>query len=249
MHSLAANSMQISVHGPCTLSVIIPTFLESLNIRTLVNEISRVMHEDDVDWEILIIDDDSNDGTIDICEKLIQDGMPLRLVVRKNEKDLATAVLEGFKQAKGTVFLVMDADLSHPPECIPRLYQSILAGAEFSLGSRYVEGGKTDDKWTVYRYINSKFATLLAKPLADISDPMSGFFALPRYVWERGRDINPVGYKIGLELIVKCRPNRIDEIPIFFRTRKLGESKLSLRQQLLYLVHVLRLYIYKLKGS
>ncbi len=227
------------------LSIIIPSYKEAENIPALIFEIMKILNPLIHLWEMIIVDDNSNDGTIEICDELTQAGIPVKLIVRKDEKGLATAVLEGFKQANGSVFIVMDADLSHPPECIPLLYQSILNGAEFAVGSRYIPGGGTDDKWTVYRYLNSKFATLLARPLVNISDPMSGFFALPRYVWERGRDINPVGYKIGLELIVKCRPDRIEEIPIHFQTRRLGKSKLSLKQQLLYLAHVLRLYKYQ----
>lgn len=229
------------------LSIIVPTLRERDNLPSLVAEISSAL-EKTSGWEILIIDDNSNDGTIEICNKMAQKGHPIKLIVRENEKGLATAVLEGFRRASGSVFIVMDADLSHPPDCVPLLYKSILNGAEFSLGSRYIPGGGTDDYWTVFRYLNSKFATLLAKPLVNISDPMSGFFALPRHVWERGQGINPVGYKIGLELMVKCRPDSIVEVPIHFKTRRVGKSKLSFRQQLLYLVHVLRLYKYKFKG-
>ena len=122
-------------------------------------------------------------------------------------------------------------------------------GAEFVLGSRYIPGGGTDDRWTVYRLLNSKFASLLARDLTSVSDPMSGFFALPRSLWERCENLSPVGYKIGLELIVKGHPRNIKEVPIHFRTRMLGESKLSLRQQLFYLNHLRSLYWYKLKSD
>jgi dolichol-phosphate mannosyltransferase len=232
--------------NPCELSIIAPSFQESENIAILIDEISTILGSIVLSWEIIIVDDNSNDGTIEICEKLILEGIPLKLIVRKDEKGLATAVLKGLTQANGSVFIVMDADLSHPPECIPLLYQSVLNGSEFSVGSRYIQGGDTDDKWTVYRFLNSKLATILAKPLTNINDPMSGFFALPRYVWERGQAIDPIGYKIGLELIVKCRPSRIEEIPIYFRSRRLGKSKLTIRQQLLYLFHLMKLYRYKL---
>jgi dolichol-phosphate mannosyltransferase len=112
------------------------------------------------------------------------------------------------------------------------------------MGSRYIPGGGTDDKWTVYRYLNSKIATLLARPLVNVSDPMSGFFALSRTLLERCEEISAVGYKIGLEILVKCKPKNLKEVPIYFRTRVLGESKLSIKQQLLYLRHLRRLYIY-----
>ncbi len=220
-----------------------------MNIPILVKEITTALEPVLSDWEIIIIDDNSRDGTIKICDRLSREGAPLKLVVRKNKRGLATAVLDGFAHARAPVFVVMDADLSHPPTSIPLFYKMIQDGAEFVLGSRYIPGGGTDDRWTVYRLLNSKFASLLARDLTSVSDPMSGFFALPRSLWERCENLSPVGYKIGLELIVKGRPRNIKEVPIHFRTRMLGESKLSLRQQLFYLNHLRSLYWYKLKSD
>jgi len=227
------------------LSIIVPTFQEAPNISSLVREVARELAPVIPEWEVIIVDDNSRDGTTAACDSLQKHGFPLKLVVRKNKRGLATAVLEGFTRAQGPVFVVMDGDLSHTPAAIPVLYRAIENGAEFALGSRYISGGDTDDKWTFYRYLNSKFASLLARPLVSVSDPMSGFFALPRYLWERCRDLSPIGYKIGLEIVVKCQPKNIKEVPIYFRTRKLGESKLTIQQQLLYLIHLRSLYRYK----
>jgi dolichol-phosphate mannosyltransferase len=119
--------------------------------------------------------------------------------------------------------------------------------AGFVIGSRYVNGGSTDDKWTIYRRINSKIATLFAKPFTTAKDPMSGFFAIPDRVYKRGNSFNPIGYKIALELIVRCKCEKIVEVPIHFSDRKFGESKLTLKEQLNYLVHIKRLMGYKLK--
>ena len=229
------------------LSIIAPAFREAVNIPSLVKGISCVLKTVIPEWELIIVDDNSKDGIISVCESLREKGFPLKLVVRKNKRGLATAVLEGFKEAKAPVLVVMDADLSHPPATIPSLYQAIQNGADFAIGSRYITGGGTDDKWTVYRYLNSKIASQLAMPLVAVSDPMSGFFALPRALWERCEDISPVGYKIGLELLVKCKPQNFIEIPIHFRTRKLGKSKLTIKQQLLYLYHLYSLYRFKLR--
>jgi dolichol-phosphate mannosyltransferase len=113
------------------------------------------------------------------------------------------------------------------------------------VGSRYAEGGTTSDDWGFLRWFNSRVATILALPLVSIRDPMSGFFAMARPTFERGRDFNPIGYKIALELIVKCRCERVVEVPIHFENRRFGESKLTMKQQLLYLQHLRRLYIYK----
>jgi dolichol-phosphate mannosyltransferase len=118
-------------------------------------------------------------------------------------------------------------------------------GADFVLGSRYVKGGSTSDDWGFLRWINSRVATLLARPLTGARDPMAGFFAFRRSTFEAGRAFNPVGYKIGLEFIVKCECERVVEVPIHFEDRQLGTSKLTLRQQLLYVKHLRRLYTFK----
>lgn len=235
----------ISDNSP-KLSIIVPAFREALNIPILVKEISCALETVIPEWELIIVDDNSKDGIISVCESLREKGFPLKLVVRKNKRGLATAVLEGFKEAKAQVFVVMDADLSHQPATIPLLYQAIQNGADFAIGSRYLSGGGTDDKWTVSRYLNSKIASLLAMPLIAVSDPMSGFFSLPRTLLARCKPLLPVGYKIGLEIIVKCKPQNLIEIPIHFRTRKLGKSKLTIKQQLLYLYHLCSLYRFKL---
>ena len=231
------------------ISIIVPAFMEAPNIPILVKEISEVLEPVILEWELIVVDDNSLDGTVGACDSLRRQGLPLKLVVRKNKRGLATAVLEGFKEAKAPVFVVMDADLSHPPAAIPLLYQAIQNGADFAIGSRYIADGGTDDKWTVYRYLNSKIASLLARPLTAVRDPMSGFFALSRTLWERCEDISPVGYKIGLEILVKCKPQNIKEIPIQFRSRVFGESKLSIKQQLLYLSHLRSLFIYKWRSD
>jgi dolichol-phosphate mannosyltransferase len=118
-------------------------------------------------------------------------------------------------------------------------------GADFVIGSRYVKGGSTSDDWGFLRWINSRVATLLARPLTSARDPMAGFFAFRRATFEAGRAFNPVGYKIGLEFIVKCGCERVVEVPIHFEDRQLGKSKLTMRQQLLYVKHLRRLYTHK----
>jgi dolichol-phosphate mannosyltransferase len=140
---------------------------------------------------------------------------------------------------------VMDADLSHPPESIPAILSELRQGSDFVVGSRYVEGGMTDDNWGMLRWLNSRVATVLARPFTSIKDPMSGFFALSRATYAGADELNPIGYKIGLELLVKCRCKRVSEVPISFSDRILGESKLTAREQLRYLQHIRRLFLYK----
>jgi dolichol-phosphate mannosyltransferase len=138
----------------------------------------------------------------------------------------------------------MDADLQHPPERIPELLAVIERDeADFALGSRHVSGGETDEHWGVARRINSTVATILARPFAGpTADPMSGFFALRRSTYQNATRLTPLGYKIGLELMCKCRVERVKEIPIHFTARQHGRSKLTVAQQFRYLEHLSRLY-------
>ena len=226
------------------LSIVVPVLNEAANIPALTNEIASALDGSTIRWELIIVDDDSRDGTLEICEKLRRRELPLRLLVRHHHRGLATAVVHGLKYASAPVLLVMDGDLSHPPASIPAFYGAIRGGFDFVVGSRYISGGGTDDRWTVYRYLNSKLACLLARPLTAISDPMTGFFAMPRRVWARCKGLEPIGYKIGLEIIVKGRPESIRELPIHFSTRIHGDSKLTLTQQWFYLVQLAGLYRY-----
>jgi dolichol-phosphate mannosyltransferase len=228
------------------LSIIVPTFQEVSNLPLLVSEITTALAPILTDWELIIVDDNSRDGSVEVCQRFCAEGVPITIVVRTNTRGLSSAVVEGFTHARGAVLLVMDADLSHPADAIPRLYQAIVEGADFAIGSRYVPGGSTDDRWSVYRWLNSKVASLLARPLVALSDPTAGFFALPRSLLSRCAQLNPVGYKIALEILIKSRAQRIQEIPIHFRTRQFGKSKLKLKQQLLYLYHLYALYKFQM---
>jgi dolichol-phosphate mannosyltransferase len=141
----------------------------------------------------------------------------------------------------------MDADLQHPPESIPALLAPLKDGsADFVIGSRYMPGGSTQVEWGFFRRINSKVATLLARPFAGrCADPMAGFFALSRQTYRGATNLTPLGYKIALELMCKCRAKSVKEIPIQFGNRLKGESKLSVAQQFRYLEHLSRLYDFK----
>ena len=226
-----------------SVSVIVPTYKEALNLPALVERVERVRADHHLTLEMLIMDDDSRDGTEEAVAALGRDW--IRLIVRRENRGLSAAVLDGFRHARNEVLLVMDADLSHPPETIPEMLRRLREGADFVLGSRYVEGGSTEEAWGILRWINSKAATLLARPFTRLKDPMSGFFAIHRSLPETAAPMNPVGYKIGLEVLVKGNCEKVVEIPIHFSQRFKGESKLSLREQLLYLEHLRRLAEYK----
>ncbi len=232
-----------TVSGKPSLSIIVPTFQEAENLPELIERIERVCDAHGLKAELLIMDDDSRDGTEELIAALQKPWV--RLVVRRENRGLSAAVLDGFRLAQHEVLLVMDADLSHPPEKIPELLDALCAGADFVIGSRYVAGGTTDEDWGLLRWLNSKAATLLARPFTSAKDPMSGFFALRRDTLARAASLNPIGYKIGLEILVKCGCRDVREAPIHFSQRRRGKSKLSLREQLRYLQHLRRLAVHK----
>lgn len=232
---------EIRVRTP--ISIIVPTFRERENLPHLIGRIAALKQQADLQLEVLVVDDDSRDGSREWVEAEAPDWV--RIIVRTENRGLSPAVVDGLQAARYPVLVVMDADLSHPPEKIPDMVLALQAGQQFVIGSRYVPGGSTDDDWGFFRWLNSKVATALARPFTKIKDPMSGFFAMRRADFERAIELNPVGYKIGLELIVKCRLENVGEVPIHFTDRVHGESKLSLKEQLNYLVHLRRLYIFK----
>ncbi len=225
------------------VSIIVPTLNEAENLPSLLARIAGAVGEQN--YEVLIVDDNSKDNTSAVCAELVQ-RFPARLIVRQHPKDgLSGAVLVGMREAIGKTFVVMDADLQHPPEQIPSLLTALDGGSgnDFVIGSRYVAGGKTDGKWSFFRKLNSWVATFLARPFChNATDPMSGFFALRRSTYDRAERLTPLGYKIGLELMCKARIQLVTEVPIHFRVREHGESKLTLKQQFRYLEHLSRLY-------
>jgi dolichol-phosphate mannosyltransferase len=227
-----------------SVSIITPTYREVLNIPGLLARVAALRESSGLDIELLFMDDSSNDGSV---EAVAAAGLPwATIVVRTQDRGLSPAVVDGLRRARNDVVVVMDADLSHPPEKIPEMVRALLDGQQFVIGSRYVRGGSTDDDWGLVRWLNSRVATLLARPLTSAQDPMAGFFAFRRDDLARAEELSPIGYKIGLELIVKCGFDKVGEVPIHFTDRELGESKLTLKEQLLYLKHLRRLYAFKL---
>ncbi|WP_297460684.1 glycosyltransferase [Thermococcus sp.] len=222
------------------VSVIVPTYNERDNLEELLERISRAMR--DYDYEIIVVDDDSPDRTWEFAQKL-SEKYPLRVIRRTDEKGLSSAVIRGFKEASGDVFVVMDADLQHPPEKIPELVKAIEEGADIAIASRYVPGGAVKN-WYWYRKLISRGAIMLGRlalpKIRDVKDPVSGFFALRREVVE-GIELNPIGFKILMEILIKGRYNKVVEVPFTFGLRKAGESKLTGKTMIKYLKHVYRL--------
>jgi len=227
-----------------TLSIIVPTFREAENIPALVARIEAATAPFDGRRALLIVDDASGDGIDRVVAGLGRDWVTL--IDRAGPRDLSGAVLDGLRAARGDLLVVMDADLSHPPESIPDLLAALEAGADIAVGSRYVAGAAIAEDWGGGRHLNSRAGTLIARLFTRLRDPMSGFFALTRATFENAGPLAPIGYKILLELLVKCRPARVVEVPIRFADRAQGESKLTLGQQMRFLRHVGRLLRYRL---
>jgi dolichol-phosphate mannosyltransferase len=226
-----------------SVTVVVPTFHEVENIPHLVERLRALRESGRLDLNLLLMDDDSADGSDRLVHSL---ALPwVTLVTRKTARGLSQAVLDGIERSDREFIVVMDADLSHPPEKIPELLAAVRQGADLAVGSRFTDGGSTADDWGPFRWLNSRVATLLALPLTTISDPMSGFFAMRRSTWNAATPFDPIGYKILLEIIVKCRCRHVVEVPIHFDNRRWGRSKLTLKEQFKYFRHLRRLYIFR----
>jgi dolichol-phosphate mannosyltransferase len=224
------------------ISIIIPTFNEAEPISLIVPRLSKVLQEEGISGEIIVVDDNSPDGTANIVMELAE-RYPVKVHIRKTDKGLSKAVLKGFELATGDICVVMDADLSHPVEQVPAMIQPILEGkCDATVGSRSVAGGGYHN-FPIHRKMTSKVAGIMAKGVTSLSDPTSGFMAIRKSVID-GIALDPLGWKIVLEVIVKTAP-RFLEVPIIFTDRKQGESKFDLNAQMDYIRHLWRLYGYK----
>lgn len=222
------------------ISIIVPTYNESKNIEELTRSIFATLNQSGIDGELIVVDDGSPDGTGKMVLKLAEH-YPVRLIQRGGKKGLASAVLEGFNAAKYKIICAMDADLSHPVEVLPALYREVAEkGHDISVGSRLVPGGNSED-WTFHRKLISAAARSIAVPLTSVKDLTSGYFVLKRDAID-GVELNPIGFKILLEILVKGNYKSATEIPIVFRDRKGGKSKMGLKQQWEYLQQLADLY-------
>lgn len=220
-------------------SIIVPTFNEAENIEKLIVGVFSSYPE----AEIIVVDDNSPDGTAKIAEGLAGK-YNVKVLCRMGERGLASAVIAGFKLASNDIMGVIDADFSHPLARIPDLVKKVTEGYDLVVGSRYTKGGRIEN-WPSFRRLTSKGAKLLARGLTGVKDPVSGFFFFRKKVLQ-GVSLNPTGYKIGLEVIVKGNYNKVAEVPITFTDRRVGQSKLNVKEYKNYITHLVRLYRYKL---
>lgn len=222
------------------LSIVVPTYNERDRLAELVDAVLTAGGRAGISIEIVIVDDNSPDGTGALALELAKT-RPIQVVRRAAKLGLGTAVVAGFAVATAPVVGVMDADFSHPPAMVPALLAAMKAThADVVVASRYVPGGSTPD-WPWSRRLLSRIGCWLARPIAPIRDAASGFFVI-RADLARNVAIQAGGFKICLELLVRGAPNRVVEIPYRFDDRELGESKMSLREAAGYLVQLRDLY-------
>lgn len=221
------------------LAIIIPTLNERASLPVLFDELKPVCRElvgKNYEIEIIIVDDNSKDGTREyIKEYAAQNILPLKLVER-NERGLATAVIRGMAETDAELLCVLDADLSHPPSLIPQMAENAKS-FDAVLPCRNMPGGGAEE-WPIHRKLTSMLATALVKLLGiKVRDPLSGFFLIHRSVIA-GVALSPIGYKILLEILIKGKIKNYIEMPYIFRNRTAGNSKMNNRIILGYLKHL-----------
>jgi len=210
-------------------TVVIPTYNERENVEKLVKHFLTMFDKQKLKGELMIVDDDSPDKTWEVVKKWEKKDPRVRLMHRKGKKGLASAVIDGFEKAKSSTLLVCDADFSHDYSIIPTMVSLIEKGEDIVVGSRFVEGGGIAG-WPARRLLVSRGARLISRIMLGIGvkDPMSGFFALKKSVFEKVKGkLRPQGYKILLEIIVRSGSDKVKEVPFVFKDRELGKSKLS----------------------
>ena len=223
-----------------TVSLIIPTYKEKDNIAPLVERIGKALAG--YTYEIVFVDDNSRDGTVEIADSLAPK-YPVKVIVRQDARGLATAVVHGLKYVTGSIIGVMDADLQHPPEVLPDLIKAVAGGADMVVASRYIKGGGCAN-WGLSRRIISRVALMVAHLLLPgtrrVKDPLAGFFMFRRENVDIAR-LKPTGYKISLEIMLTGSFKNIVEVPYIFEDRTAGKSKLRPQQQIDYLKHLFSL--------
>ena len=226
-----------------SLSIVVPTFLEAESLPRLVPALIEALEPEGHRPEIIVVDDGSTDGTPDVARRLARSD-PVRLIERRGRRGLATAVIEGFDAARADVLVVLDADGSHPVSAVPKLVEAVRGGeAAIAVGSRHVAGGGFRE-WPLFCRLKSRFAAFFARGLTDLRDPTSGLMALRRDLYET-LELDPIGWKIVLEVVVRAAPAPWVEIPIVFETRTHGVSKQTPWILMQYLRHCARLYRYR----
>ena len=259
MSSTAIDPSYMPVGGPATqslspagevtstqekLALTIPTLREADNISGLLDHVRSVLDPLRIPYEILVVDDDSRDGTEEIVSAIARQDPRVRLLVRKGQRGLSGAILHGWHNTDATILGVMDADLQHPPELLPALMAAILAGNDLAIGSRYTAGGQLG-AWNPVRKFLSVAAVWATWPIQRTGirakDPMTGFFLLRRECIA-GIAFQSSGFKLLLEILVRGHIRSVKEVPFAFGLRNRGASKAGVKVAVDYLRLLARLY-------
>ncbi len=231
-------------HDQEKLALVIPTLCEAENIGGLLNQIRSVLDPLETPYEILVVDDDSGDGTGDVVSAIAKQDPRVRLLVRKGERGLSGAILHGWRNTDAAILGVMDADLQHPPELLPKLLSAIQGGRDLVIGSRYTPGGDLG-KWNPARKLLSAAAVWVTWPLQRsrlrAKDPMSGFFLVRRSCLDQV-PFQQSGFKLLLEVLVRGHIRSVEEIPFAFGLRYRGASKANFKVAVDYARLLARLY-------
>lgn len=226
-------------------SIVIPTYNEAGGIERLIHAVNDVFAQHALDGELIVVDDNSPDGTGEIVDRLAQT-FPVRCLHRPGKLGLSSGVIDGWKIARpeSEALGAMDADFSHDISILPDMVRALEKGYGLAVGSRYVKGGGITN-WPKRRIITSKVACMLAQPLTRVKDITSGYFLVRRQALE-DVDLDPIGFKIGLEVIAKAHYGTVLEVPYVFTDRLVGESKLNQKEIVNYLKQLRKLYLGRL---
>ena len=222
-------------------SVVIPTYNEAGGIERLLRALRSVFVANSLDGEIVVVNDNSPDGTGAIVDRLAAE-LPVRCLHRPGKLGLSSGVIDGWKVARpeSVALGAMDADFSHDVNVLPKMVAALEEGYGLAVGSRYVAGGGITN-WPPRRIVTSRVACWLARPLTAVKDVTSGYFLVRREAIE-GTQLDPIGFKIGLEVIVKGKYGKAVEVPYVFTDRVVGESKLDQKEIFNYLKQLRKLY-------
>jgi dolichol-phosphate mannosyltransferase len=219
------------------LALVIPTLCEADNVQALLERIQKSLEPLNIPYELIVVDDDSRDGIEDLVQAVASKDQRVRLLVRRGVRGLAGAVIHGWANTDADVLGVIDADLQHPPELLPQLWQALHAN-DIVVASRYAPQGRRKN-WSRFRHLISQIAiwmTLpLQRPTIRVMDPMSGFFLVRRSAI-RDLTLHPAGFKILLEILVRGNIRSAKEVPFTFGHRHKGKSKAGLKVGLEYLL-------------
>ena len=240
----ASRDRRTILASPPALALVIPTLHEGPNIRAMLDRTRRSLDGLDVPYELIVVDDDSRDGTERTVKGVAAQDERVRFFSRVGERGLSGAVLHGWHNSQAEILGVIDADLQHPPELLPELWEAIEAGNDLALASRYVRSGKHRRRGAS-RHLLSNLAILLTRPLqrADIfvRDPMAGFFLVRRRCVE-DLVLRTSGFKILLEILVRADVRSVAEVPFSFGRRHAGKSKANIKIGLDYLMLLAKLW-------